>query len=57
MNDHRHMDHDRRQEQPREPDDDRQVNPADDPGPRGNQEIDKGRLERDVEDLERTSGH
>ena len=31
-----------------------EVNPADDPGPRGNEEVDPERLERAREDLERT---
>lgn len=31
-----------------------EVNPADDPGPRGNEEIDPERLRRAEEDLDRT---
>lgn len=31
-----------------------EVNPADDPGPRGNEEIDSERLDRAEEDLDRT---
>jgi hypothetical protein len=43
------------QTQPEEPE--REVNPAEGPGPRGNQEVDEERLERDLEDLERAGAN
>lgn len=36
---------------------DREVNPADDPGPRGNNDIDHDRLESDREDIERAGAN
>lgn len=36
---------------------DREVNPAENPPPRGNEEIDEDRLERDLEDLDRTGAN
>ena len=34
-----------------------EANPAENPGPRGNQEVDPERVERGVEDLDRTGGN
>lgn len=36
---------------------DHEVNPADDPGPRGNQEPDPERVDRDEEDLDRVGAN
>jgi hypothetical protein len=43
----------------REPDEvpEREVDPAEDPPPRGNEEIDEERLERDREDLDRAGAN
>ena len=40
-----------------EPAGDREVNPADDPGPRGNPESDPDRVEKGLEDLERSGSN
>ena len=36
---------------------DHEVNPADNPGPRGNDDVDQDRLDRDREDLERAGAN
>ena len=36
---------------------DREVNPADNPGPRGNDDVDPDRLENDREDLDRAGAN
>jgi hypothetical protein len=65
MTDH-HSDHEREHEPtPREGAEEeastgprtREADPAEDPGPRGNQDVDSERLEREEEDAERTLGH
>ena len=54
------MNEENRQEETTEPTrasggpDEHQVDPAENPGPRGNQEVDPERLDRDEEDLDRT---
>jgi hypothetical protein len=40
-----------------EPAGDREVDPAANPGPRGNPDVDQDRLEKAEEDLERTESH
>ncbi len=49
------MSEDPKQEQKNPPD--REVDPADNPPPRGNEEVDEERLERDLEDLDRAGAN